>query len=314
MDQLAALQWVQRNIGRFGGDPANVTIAGESAGSQDVSLMLTAPAARPLFRRAIMESGTPGFGMPFRSLSEAEQIGDQADDLLGARGDLAKMRRTSASALLAIDRQMHDDALESDEMMWLRITVDGKFLPLSPRQLLDQAPPKPLILGSNRFEFGMDRSHRDAFVAKAFAQNAEAARAFYKLDQPNPPADPRLGTRDDQIATDVIFRCPTVHIAEIMAAKGAPVWHYEFDAAPFGAKTSHAAEIPYAFGESRFLHGLSLRPYWLNFIRTGDPNGSGLPQWPRFTPAQPAHVLFTDASVAVQGPLRPEICSLLDRI
>lgn len=314
MDQVAALQWVQRNIAKFGGDPSNVTIAGESAGSQDVSLMLTAPAARPLFRKAIMESGTPGFGMPFRSLSDAEQIGDQADALLGTGGDLANMRRASPAALLAIDRQLHDDALESDDMIWLRITIDGKVLPASPRQLLDQAPAKPVILGSNRFEFGIDRSHRDPFVAKAFGLKESQARAFYRLNEPDPAPDPRLGSRDDQISTDVIFRCPAGHMAEIMAARGAAVWQYEFDAAPGGGRTSHAAEIPYAFGDATFDHGLSLTPYWLNFIRTGDPNGSGLPQWPRFAPPQSAHMLFSDAGVSVQGPLRAEICSLLDRI
>ncbi len=314
MDQMAALRWVQRNIAKFGGDPTNVTIAGESAGSQDVSLMLTAPAARPLFQKAIMESGTPGFGMTFRPLTQAEQIGDQADALLGTHGELARMRSASPAALLAVDRQLHDDAIESDEMMWLRITVDGRFFTTTPRKLLDEAPPKPVILGSNRFEFGYDRPHRDAFVAKGFDLRTAQARAFYRLDQPDPPADPRLGTRDDQIATDVTFRCPTVHMAEILAAKGAPVWHYEFDAAPGGGKTSHAAEIPYAFGDAKFAGSLSLTPYWLNFIRSGDPNGQGLAAWPRFTTAQPAHVLFSDGGASPQGALRPEICSLLDRI
>jgi para-nitrobenzyl esterase len=150
MDQVAALQWVQRNIARFGGDPHNVTIAGESAGSQDVSLMIAAPAARPLFQKAIMESGTPGFGMPFRSLADAERIGDQADALLGAGEDLAKLRSMSVPALLAVDLKLHDDALESDAMVWLRTTIDGKLFARSPRALLDEAPAKPVILGSNR--------------------------------------------------------------------------------------------------------------------------------------------------------------------
>jgi para-nitrobenzyl esterase len=314
MDQIAALQWVQRNIAKFGGDPHNVTIAGESAGSQDVSLMLAAPAARTLFQKAIMESGTPGFGMPFRSLTDAERIGDQADALLGAGGDLAKLRSMSVPALLAVDLKLHDDALESDAMVWLRTTIDGKLFPRSPRELLDEAPPKPVILGSNRVEFGVERPHRDPLIAKAFGSREAEARSFYRADQPDPPADARMGSLDDQIGTDVIFRCPTEKMAEILSAKGAPVWRYEFDAAPNGAKTSHAAEIAYAFGDSTFANGMQLKPYWLNFIRSGDPNGSGLSQWPPFTPAKPAHILLSDSGVTSFGPLRPEICSLLDRI
>src|SRR4051794_34778692 len=81
MDQIAALRWVHDNIARFGGDPGNVTIAGESAGAQDVSLLLAAPEANGLFGKAIMESGTPGFGMTFRSLADAERIRLQAGDL-----------------------------------------------------------------------------------------------------------------------------------------------------------------------------------------------------------------------------------------
>jgi para-nitrobenzyl esterase len=317
MDQIAALQWVRRNIAKFGGDPDNVTIAGESAGSQDVSLMLAAPAARPLFQKAIMESGTPGFGMPFRPLADAERIGDQADALLGTGGDLGKLRRASEAALLAADRQMHEDALESDDYMWLRTTVDGAVLPRAPDELLHDAPAKAVIIGTNRVELGLPggRAHRDAFVAKTWGPKEGAARAFYRLDEPDPAPDPRMGTRDEQIATDATFRCPAERMAQIMSAKGSPVWRYEFDAAPNGGKTSHAAEIAYAFGDSRFgTGGLSLKPYWIDFIRSGNPNGAGLPEWPRFTPAAQQHVLFSDAGVTPQGPLRPEICSLLERL
>jgi para-nitrobenzyl esterase len=249
-------------------------------------------------------------------LRDAEGIGDQLDKLLGTGGDLRKLRSASAKSLLAADLRLHDEALEDDEMMWLRITVDGKVLPRDARSLLKSAPGKPLILGSNRFEFGIPGgdSHRDRLVSRAFGANAAKARAFYRLDRPDPPVDPRLGSRNDQISTDVVIRCPTVHFAAIMAAKGAPVWQYEFDAAPNGGRSAHAGEIPYAFGESTFDHGLSLKPYWLNFIRSGDPNGEALAPWPRFTSAKPAHVLFSDAGVSPKGALRPEICSLSDRI
>lgn len=314
MDQVAALRWVHDNIAKFGGDPGNVTIAGESAGSQDVSLLLAAPAARGLFEKAIMESGTPGFGMPFRPLKEAERLGMQADDLLKAGGSIEKMRAMSLAALLAVDLKLHDDAMVSDSMTWLRTTVDGKLFPTDPRTLLEQAPPRPMILGSNKVEFGSDREQRDALIAKAFGPNEAAARAYYRADQASPPDDPRLGSLDEQIGTDVTFRCPAEHLAQLLAAKGAPVWRYEFDAAPGGGKTSHAAEISYAFGDLSFAPGQSLKPYWIAFIRSGNPNSAGLPQWPDFTRDAQQHVLFDAKGVTVEGPLRPQLCSLEDRL
>ena len=310
MDQVAALNWVHRNIAKFGGDPDNVTIAGESAGSEDVGLLLAAPAARGLFEKAIMESGTPGFGMSFRNLGDAERIGMQADDLLKAGGSIEKLRALSVPALLAADLKLHDDSMVSDSMLWLRTTVDGKILPADPRILLEQAPPKPVILGTNRIEFGSDREHRDAFISRAFGPDKETARAFYRADQPDPPDDPRFGSLDEQIGTDITFRCPAEHLAHLLAAKGAPAWRYEFDSAPNGGKTSHAAEIPYAFGDQDFAPGLSLKSYWINFIRSGNPNSSDLPGWPAFSNEAPRHVLFDGKGVTVDGPLRPQLCSL----
>jgi para-nitrobenzyl esterase len=316
MDQVAALLWVKRNIARFGGDPDNVTIGGESAGSQDVGLLLAAPAARGLFAKAILESGTPGFGLPVRSLEEGQRLGDQADALLGTGGDVAKLRAVSVPALLAADLKLHDDALEADDYMWLRATVDGAVLPRSPAELIAEGPARAVIVGSNRFELDLPggRPRRDAFVAKAFGPREAEARAFYRLDAPDPPAHPRLGSRDQQIATDVTFRCPAGALAALLAGRGAKVWRYEFDLAPGGGRSWHAGELGYVFGAETFAGGLSLRRYWVNFVRSGDPNGAGMPAWPRFAPGTRAHAAFEEAGVRALGPLREEPCRWMVRI
>jgi para-nitrobenzyl esterase len=315
MDQIAALRWVRANIARFGGDPDNVTIAGESAGAQDVALLLAAPDARGLFHKAALESGTANFGLPARPLEEAFRLGDQLDAALGTRGDAAALRRASAAALLAADRGLHDPVLTADDYLWLRTTIDGRTIPEDPARLLAQAPPRPVLIGSNRFELDLPggRSRRDAFVARGFEANEPAARRYYGLDRADPAPDPRLGTRDQQIATDLTFRCPAGRTADLLATRGAPVWRYEFDDAPGGGMTRHANEIAYIFDERR-LGGLHLQDYWLAFAKTGNPNQAALPAWPRYDAAAKRHLLLDARGATPQAALRAEICTLTERL
>lgn len=309
-DQIAALRWVKANVARFGGDPDMVTIAGESAGAQDVGVLIAAPAARGLFRRAIMGSGTPGFGLPWRTREEAWRMGDQFDALMKVAP--ADLRRAAPNAVIAAGEQLHDHVLTGDDYRWLRTTIDGAVLPDTPELLLAARPGIDLLIGTDRFELDLPggRTRRDAFVAAAFGANEARARAFYRLDEPDPAPDPRMGTRDQQIATDATFRCPSQRMARLIAEKGGKVWSYEFDEAPDGPMTHHAAEMPYIYGDKR-LGALHLMDYWANFVKTGDPNGGALPTWPGYG-ADGAY-LALDATGARPGSgLRKDICQWTD--
>jgi para-nitrobenzyl esterase len=308
MDQIAALRWIHDNIAAFGGDPANVTIFGESAGAQDVALLLAAPDARGLFAKAIMESGTPGFGKASQPLSAAFALGDQAEKLLG--GSLSEMRRRPVAELLAADLKLVDPTLPSNDFRWLHSTIDGAVLPRSPRALLAAGPRRPVIIGSNRAEFGPPPGgvNWDKDLAATFGANAARAREFYRTD------DPRMGHPELQYWTDWIFRCPAGRMAELLSRRGAPVWRYEFDLSRDGKRTSHNAEIPYVMAPIDIGGGVTLQSYWTNFAKTGDPNGAGLPTWRRFEAATQLYASFDSRGVTEGAKLREPICSMLEAL
>jgi para-nitrobenzyl esterase len=325
LDQLAALKWVRDNIARLGGDPQNVTLFGQSAGSIDTSYQVASPLSKGLIHRAIQESGPPIRETP--PLNLAEQSGVKFAESLKAPADQAGIR--FLRSLPAADLQKAAVAARGSEGPQMGPVVDGWFLPRYPALIYRDAQEAaiPIIVGNNAREQGAPAS-LEAFrkgIADNFGSLAPKAEAFYGLANGGKGNDdPLYGSAGLQFTADTRYRCGAVAEAIWRSANGRTTYEYQFDRPIAGASaTRHSAEVPFVFGNllpGGFLGGPfndtdrkisdQIQRYWTNFAKTGDPNGEGLPEWPKFVPKTRSYLEFTaDGPVARQS-LRLEICNL----
>ncbi len=304
-DMLAALRWTQRNIASFGGDPAAVTVAGQSAGAMSVHMLLVSPQADGLFARAIAQSGIIEAPLPDRT--EADRRG--ADLLARAKlADVAALRRLPAGRIMALlDGAPLAGTGSVGGTPLLGPVVDGSILPgqVAALEAAGRARTLRVLAGLNADEGVVDPGY---FRATAADVRARAARAVGQAH-----ADALLGPAplEDEAAALAASRRLTrlyglASLVDWARAQRGPVFAYYYThpepgpgAEMFGA--FHSAEIPYVFDT---LAASPSRPFtdhdraiaetmsrlWANFVKFGDPNGPGLPHWPAFA-GSPADVM-----------------------
>ncbi len=306
-DQIAGLKWVKENITRFGGDPSNVTIFGESAGGMSVGILVASPMARGLFQRAISESG--GAVSPSRgSLKTAEEQGKAFLSKLGAN-DIKAARALSAETI--------QQGLKGG-MGGFWPVADGATIIENPYELFEAGKfnDTPILVGTNSNEgrlFATQKTTSAGFEQMIQKRFAAAADAFLKA---YPHATDAEATRSNQdIMRDSIFAWPTWAWAKLQSRNGKnKVFVYYYDhrtpASPDGS--DHAAEISYVFGNLGGFGGSSgpedkalselMGSYWVNFAKNGDPNGPGLPVWPAFDEKEQKTMFFDKTSGARPHP------------
>jgi para-nitrobenzyl esterase len=318
LDQIAALIWVKRNIEAFGGDPANVTLFGESAGGVSVLALMTAPAARGLFQKAIVQSGggrwvAPALTVRSGKFLAAYEIGERAARAFRVRPEnaIADLRKKSWPDI--------QEMLRLPEIAGHTPFLDGQLLTAQIEAVFSRRgqAPIPMIVGANSYE--------GVLLRKAFhvSSNEVMRAAGPQIDALSDLYPPQLlMTQDflaDHIWGDANFVEPARMIARSVSGSGQPVYHYAFDFQPpllrLLGGSPHGLEVVYALGNLKrcvpfplniLMHRHNyevsrlMMVYWTNFAKTGNPNARGELAWPRFAAAGEETLVFGNYGLSIE--------------
>nr|XP_060632042.1 cocaine esterase-like [Anolis sagrei ordinatus] len=322
LDQVAALRWVQENIEAFGGDPALVTIMGESAGGFSVGVQVLSPLSRGLFHRAISESG-----VALLSSLLVRSPGAMVQTVANVSGCEA----SSPAALVLCLRSKTEEELAALNIQLCQVlgivpaVVDGEFLPKTPEELLavKEFSNVPYLIGINNHEYGWILPQTPLFPSITESMDREAVEAAFQqsasflrlpVEAMQRAMEEYLGETEDprelrgqfqEFMGDAIFVLPALQAARAHRDSGVPVYFYEFqhrpsifrDTKPDFVKADHGDEVSFVLGapflssndspfggytEEEKRLSKTMMRYWANFARSGNPNGKGLVEWPQY--------------------------------
>ena len=322
LDSVAALQWIQRNIAAFGGNPKDVTISGQSAGAQNVMLLMGMPMAQGLFQKAIAQSPPQNHFTP----EQAARITKATAEVMGVAPTAQALAAVPLPAMITATEKMIGDL--RDRAKWGPIggqppylpVIDGKVLTTTPLAALQKnAGNVPLLIGCTDEEARLylvpggiiDRIAPPAFEGALRGNRlpANAAAVYAKVRDKASPGDMLAA-----LESDATFRMPTLRFAEQRVAAGAPVWLYNFSwpSPGFGGRlgAAHVVDVPFSFNTlatkqaAPFLGGPGYQPLanemharWTRFIKTGDAG------WPRYELVTRPTMRFDSTSAVASDPL-----------